>query len=265
MRFPAITLGALLLAASLTPAQQGQPPAAPPAPTGLGPAKNQLDAVLLQWEKEMGAVQSLAAQLQRTTLNRVFNSTDVAEGSAKYLKPNKALLELRKKGDAQVFEKLVFTGTFIFEFRPQQKVIVVHDAPPAKPGQVADDNVMSFVFGMKAEEAKRRYEMTLQKPEDPNYFYVAIQPRFPQDKDEFIMARLVLLKRNYLPRQFWYVQPNKNEVTYDILQIEPNGKNVAATDFLQPKEPPGWKMERAPRPNPQAGGNVPPRVVRPNQ
>ena len=130
---------------------------------------------------------------------------------------------------------------------------------------------MSFVFGMKAEEAKRRYELSIQKPEDPNYWYLVVQPRFPEDKQEFSMARLVLLKQNYLPRQFWYMPPNGNSVTFDIPVLEPNSRLVVATDFVKPNVPPGWKMENAPQPRPQGAAPVPPagqpqpRVARPNQ
>jgi TIGR03009 family protein len=262
MRTLALAL-VLLLAVIPALAQQPQPQA--PAQPALDPARNPLDAVLVQWEKKMQGVENLAAQLIRTTVNRAFNTTDVYEGYAKYQKPNRALMELRKKSDPQVFEKLLFTQNFVYEIRPQDKLIRVHQPPPPKPGQIADDNVMSFVFGMKAEEAKRRYDLVLDKADDPNYIYLKIQPRFPEDKQEFLMARLVLFKRDYLPRQFWYVEPSQNQITYDIPKIEANSPSVTATDFAKPQTPAGWKMETVPRPNPQAGGNVPPRVARPNR
>lgn len=262
MRSLALTLGTFILAGNLISAQQAKPP----APSGAPPpeeARKQLDIVLHQWEKKMDGIKTMYAQLIRTTVNRVFNKTDVYEGGAKYMEGNRALFDLRKKGDPQAFERFLFTDAHVYEYRAQQKVLAVHQLPPRKPGQSTQDNVMAFVFGMKAEEAKRRYEMTLQKPEDPNYYYIVIQPRMAEDQQEFTMARLVLLKRDFTPRQFWYVQPTKNEITYDIPAIEFNGANVKATDFAAPQAPTGWKLEMVPRPNPQ-GGNPPPRVVRPN-
>lgn len=260
MRAFMLSLVVFGFAASLTPAQQ---PQQPPAPTVASSA--QLDAVLAQWEKQMQGVQTLAAQLTRTTVNRVFNTTDIYEGGVKFMKPNRALFDLRKKGDPQVFERIVFTDANIYEFRPQDKTLRIHQPPPRKPGQVTDDNIMAFVFGMKADEAKRRYDMSLHKPEDPNYYYIAVQPRAPQDRQDFVSAWLILLKRNYLPRQFRYTEPNKNEIMYDIPSIELNGKSVVATDFAPPQAPSGWKTVQVPRPTPQPEGNVPPRVVRPNR
>lgn len=260
MRSVTMTLVVLGFTACLTPAQQPQQPAAPPAAGGA-----QLDAVLAQWEKQMQGVETLAAQLTRTRVDGVFRTTDVYEGGVKFMKPNRALFDLRKKGDSQVYERIVFGDANIYEFRPQDKTLRVHQPPPRKPGQLTDDNIMAFVFGMKAAEAKQRYAMSLHKPEDPNYYYIAVQPRSPQDRQDFVSAWLILLKRNYLPRQFRYTEPNKNEITYDIPDIQLNSKTVVATDFAAPQTPPGWKMEPVPRPNPQAGGNVPPRVVRPNR
>jgi TIGR03009 family protein len=264
MRSLAMTLGMLILAVNLTSAQQAKSPM--PAP-GSSPSpeeiRKKLDSVLQDWEKRMDGVKTIYAHLLRTTVNRVFNQTEVFEGGAKYMEGNRALFDLRKKGAPQVFERYLFTDANVYEYRAQQKVLAVHPLPPRQPGQKGQDSVMAFIFGMKAEEAKRRYEMTLQKPDDPNYYYIVIQPRMPEDKKEFTMARLVLLKKDFTPRQFWYVQPTKNEITYDIPAIEINGPNVKATDFAAPQVPTGWKMEMVPRPNPQ-GGNPPPRVVRPN-
>ena len=61
---------------------------------------------------------------------------------------------------------------------PQNKEILAYQVPPPKPGQVADDNCFSLLFGMKAEEAKRRYVLQLDRPEDPYYYYINILPRF---------------------------------------------------------------------------------------
>jgi len=60
---------------------------------------------------------------------------------------------------------------------------------------------------MKAEEAKRRYDMSLVK-QDPFYFYIEIGARFPADKADFQQARLVLWRKSFLPRQLWFEQPN---------------------------------------------------------
>jgi TIGR03009 family protein len=222
-----------------------------------------LDELLTRWEQAMASVQSITAQIKRTSVDKTFQTADEFEGTAKYMKPNLAMLEMKKKGKEQTTEKYVCTGNFLYEYSFTDKVIRAHELPPPKPGQVADDGFLSFLFGMRAEEAKRRYDMKLVKgpPEDQWYYYIEILPRYPQDKADFSKARLVLLASTFLPRELWFEQPNGNEVKWDIPKID-QGVNLNRTEFMSPTTPQGWKLERMPKP---AAGNQPPRVVRPNQ
>lgn len=267
MRYHRLALAGWLLAGSTLAAQ---PPAQQPPqnPTALDPANNRLDAALLEWEKAMKKVETLYAELTRTSVNQTFRSTEVFDGSARYMRPNLALLDMRKRGtkpNEVVFERYVCTGTFLYEYHQATKTLRVHELPPAKPGQVADDNLMTFLFGMKAEEAKRRYELKLVK-EDQHYVYVEVAPRFPADKADFQQARLVLNRQTYLPRQLWFQQPNGNTILWEIPRIQ-SDVPLKRTDFTQPQPPEGWTLQRMPRQvqeNPPAGQGVPPRVVRPN-
>jgi TIGR03009 family protein len=261
MRYSWLTLAAVLVGPANLPAQQPPPPAA----AALDPAHNRLDALLLQWQQKMGDVQVLEAQCTRTTLDKTWQTTDVFEGFAKYKRPNLAMLEMHKRGKPEKYEKYLCNGTVLYEYAPDNKVIRVHEMPAPKPGQVADDNFLSFLLGMKAEEARRRYELKLTK-EDQWYIYVEILPRFPADKADFHKAQLVLLNNSFLPRRLWFEQPNGNEITWDIPKVETGAAaRVAPGDFVPPATlQPGWRLERVP----QAAAprsDVPPRIVRPQQ
>ena len=174
MRYSWLTLAGALLVG--VPAGAQQPPPAPPAPATLDPAHNRLDALLMRWAEEMRNIKTLDAQCIRMTKDKTFQDLDIFEGRAKFMAPNMALLEMQKKGKADAFEKYVCTGTFLYEYVPQNKVIRVHELPPNKSGQVSDDNFLSFLFGMKAEDAKQRYDLKLTK-EDENWIYLEILPR----------------------------------------------------------------------------------------
>jgi len=220
-----------------------------PAPQQTDP---QVDAVLNNWEKAMTGVQSLHAACVRTKLDRVFQTTEVFEGSAKYLRgaagqTSRAALELVKKNQTQVFEKYLCTGNFLYEWSPANKVIRVHQLPQPKPGQIADDNFLSFLFGMKAAEAKARYQITYVPPQanDKWYQYLEIQPRAAADKADFSKARLVLLQSNYLPRQLWFLQPNGDEVTWDFPAVASPAK-IGVADFAHPQLPQGWQFVQVP-------------------
>lgn len=262
MRMTLMTLASICVLAGAIFAQPPRQPAQPvPAPAGNA----KLDDVLAKWEREMQALHNLQAQCVRTTKDKTFQQTDVHEGVAKFMKPNLAMLEMQKKGKQGISEKYICTGKFLYEFVPQNKIIRVHELPETKPGQAAEDGFLGFLFGMKAEEAKKRYELKLveKDKEDPWYYYIDIVPKMPQDKADFARARLVLNKQDMTPRQLWFEQPNGNEITWDIPKIDSQAK-MNRNDFTSPNVPTGWKLEQMPRP---AGDrtDMPPRVIRNNQ
>jgi TIGR03009 family protein len=272
MRYFGLALAGVLLTraggyaqAPQQPAAQPQAPQQQPAAPVLDPANNKLDALLLQWEQRMKGVQALTADCTRTKLLKTFRTTDVFEGQAKYLRPNLASLHLLKKNKPEIYERYICTGQFLYEFVPQNKQVRVHDLTSLK-GQGTDENFLSFLFDMKAEEAKRRYQLTLVKgpPEDKWYYYVDMLPRYDQDKVDFTRARLVLLQSTFLPRQVWFEQPNGDEVTWDIPRIDPNAP-VNRQEFEQPRLPSDWNLFRVPRSEAPRGNEPPPRIVRPEK
>jgi TIGR03009 family protein len=245
------TLTALVLAAAALSAQQPNTGAA----LALDP-KNPLDAILVSWEKAMKGINNLSVDLTRTTADKTFQSTEVYEGTAKYLKPNFGILHLKKKNKPEIYEKWVSTGTFVYEFAPKEKVIRVHELPKGKGN---DDNFLAFLLGMKAEDAKQRYELTLLQPppNDKWYYYIMIKPKTAADKNDFARARLVLNRTTFMPRQLWFEQPNKNEITWDFLKLDIKTV-LKRTDFAPPQPEKGWELKRATR---EQG----PRIIRPNR
>jgi TIGR03009 family protein len=257
MRSFAIGLAAWVLATTAIQAQQ--PPANPAAP-GVDP---RLEAVLGYWEKAMLNVQTLSAEVKRTKLDKTFQTTELFEGTAQFMRggagqTSRAALEMFKKNQPQVFEKYLCTGNFLYEWSPPNKVIRIHELPAPKAGQISEDSFLSFLFGMKAEEAKLRYHMAYVPPpvNDKYYQYLSIRAKTPADKADFTEARLTLFASNYLPRQLWFLQPNGDEVTWDFPRVT-TPANLTATSFGHPQLPPGWQFVRIPLQNP-------PRVLRNN-
>jgi TIGR03009 family protein len=286
MRIAGCTLASLLLAAAvfaqqppaarpnLTPAGQ-KPPAIPTAVPSTAPALNpndQLDNLLLQWEQRMKSVESLFAQCLRTETDPLIaNKIEEYTGWAKFQRPTRAHLYMEKKSNPQIYERYLSTGTFLYEYRPQNQLLRIHELPQRGPGQgPIEDNFLSFLFGIEAREAKRRYEINLVKS-DAHYHYLLIKPRFPQDKAEFSEARLVLWVTNLLPRQMEFIQPNGARVKWDIPQLDTT-KRFGPSDFQPPAAPKGWNTVKVPPPGTQPAamappappGNPPPTKVRPS-
>lgn len=230
----------------------------------VAPTPDKLDFVLANWEKAMGDIQSMVAQCTRTTVDKVFQSTETLKGTAKFVKSqrpgqgSRASLELYHEKQKDIYEKFVCAGNVLYEYAPQTKVIRVHELPATKAGQIADDNFLSFLFGMRADEAKKRYKLTYVPGKDTWYHYIRIEPTMPSDRADFTEARLVLFQRDFMPRQLWFQQPNGNEVTWEFQRIT-NNVNLDPQEFEITKLPAAdWRVQQMPR---QPGA----RVIRQNQ
>jgi TIGR03009 family protein len=213
-----------------------------------------LDKHLASWEAAMVKAQQLTAEIALIEKDTTFNKSQKYVGYAQYLKTGsgKTALNLARmklwpagKTEADFRQQFICTGTFLYKFEPDVKEIRAYELPTPKPGQVAEDNLLSFMFGMKAEDAKKRYDLKLYK-EDEFYVYIDVLPRDNADKADFKRARIVLYKANYLPRQLWLEQVNATEMTWDIPRIDDKTK-VERSLFDVPRTPAGWKMTQVPR------------------
>jgi TIGR03009 family protein len=256
MRHHGLVLAALVLAATAASAQQQARQQPPSQPAAAAPADPQLDAYLQRWEQEMQRVQTLQATLVRLDNDKSFGNIQKFTGYAQYMKAgtgatalNLASLQLGPEGKQEIHEKYVCTGTYIYQFCPAQKEIKVIELPKPAAGREEDSSFLSFLFGMKAADARKRYDLRLIK-EDKYYVYVSIAPRFTEDRRDFTRARLVLNKDSFLPRQLWFEQPNKNEVTWDIPRLQ-TGISLNRAAFDKPELPPGWKFNLVTRQAPQ--------------
>lgn len=245
MRYYGIVLATLMLASLPASAQQVQPaPAAPSAPAD----NTALDEHLKKWEAALKKVETLGAQLTRVDTDPVYQNVQKLTGLAYYMKAgsgataqNLAWYEMKIEGQKEPKEKFICTGAYIYQFRPEQKEILYYEVPKPKPGQPAEENnLLSLLFGMKAEDAKRRYELKLAK-EDADFLYVDIAPRSAADKADFQRARLILNKSNYLPRQLWFEHANRSTILWDIPNLQV-GMALDRRTFDKPEPPPGWKV-----------------------
>ena len=228
--------------------------AAPPPATGT---PEQLAAHLAQWEKEMAGIKSMSAECKRSDVNRVKNNRTDLVGIVKCLKVDApggkteklAFLHLAEKDNPGSYEKLICTGSLVYWFSPRERIMYVK-----KIGTAADDNFLDFLFQMKVDTLKKRYDMTLTRPDDPNYVYFELKPRLEGDKREFQRARLALYRSNYLPAQLWFEEPNGNYHTWELSKVRANDTAVKPQDFVAPEKPTGWQLKEV--------NEAKPRVVR---
>jgi TIGR03009 family protein len=210
----------------------------------------------MQWEARTRGVESI---LVKDCVRTDKDKTGVKhwKGEGRYLKPNLAALRLIQEEDPKIFELVISTGNFFYEFRPQFKKLVVTALPAARVGDF-ENNLLSFMFGMTAADAKRRYDLTLAKDisdQNPHYIYINVFPRFEADKREFTRAQMVLFATTMLPRRLWFEHPNGDEVTWDLPNMDTKVQ-LRPSDFVPPQAPQGWETVKVPLPDPG------PRIIR---
>src|SRR4051812_46735521 len=238
--FAVILLGPAWSAAqppNLTPA--GQRPPAAATPTSLNPAAQRLEGLLVEWEKSMKGVETLMAAVKLTEIDDVARTSEDYEGHIKFMRPNFADLAVANKRNPQNYKRYLCTGTYLYDFAPKEKRIRAYPLQQRAAGQaVVDNTFIGFLAGISAAETNRRFNLTfVTSPQNPNgedqyYYYLKVEPRVPEDKAEFSVARIAILKANMMPAEMRFVPPTGGEVRWTITSIQTNAASrVSRTDF----------------------------------
>jgi RNA polymerase sigma factor (sigma-70 family) len=209
-------------------------PEPPPAASISGP----LGSYLRQWEKETRQARSLSAHATRTERNRNLQLTTVFTGTIRLLGLNRDLMEMRRKDQPGDVQKVLRSGTALYEYVSASKEVHKRRLP-ARQSWLEDANrPIESVFRIRVAEVERSVRLHLAK-EDKWYVYIDLRPRPGAFRPSWERARLVLSKENGLPRQLWLKYPG-NEVIWDFPQVK-LGERMDRKEF-EPRVPPGWKM-----------------------
>jgi TIGR03009 family protein len=284
-----ITALAILTAALWLPLDAQQPPPPPnqqPQPPDPALAQ-QLNILLGVWENMLNGTETVYVEFNaQRKYNNVNGITRYYKGHAKFMKLAGGLVGAlvflqevdreKRQPIPNKYELVICTGLDVYFVDPADKKVHHLAIANPKPGQVPDQGPLAFLFGMKKEEAQKRYQMKVTKV-DGTYSYMDIEPKFQRDAREFTYARLAIFNKAirtdttnipaFMPRQFYWVEPNKNENTWDINILQHNvPQKVLRTDFQKPPLQQGWKLEKMQAAPPQAAGGgqagQPPNVVR---
>jgi TIGR03009 family protein len=209
------------------------------APLSAQSSEISLDEHLRRWDEKAKTIESLVGACIRTDVDKTFQTTRVYEGTIQFLKPDKAILELKNKQKPEITEKYVWIDPLLYHYLPERKAILVHEV-----ANTEGNLLVSLFFGVKLENLKR-YDLKLSK-EGAQHVYIDIRPKLPADRADFARAQVVLTKKMYRTSRVWLEQPNGNEVTWEFPKTERNGR-VDRTLLVKPEPPPGWTLGRTPR------------------
>jgi hypothetical protein len=113
-----------------------------------------------------------------------------------------------------------------------------------------EEGPLPFLFNMKADEAKARYEMKMLPPPNATSYAVAITPKLDVDRESFSRASVQLDRSFMLPIRILLVSPDgKSTKDFKMESVKPNvavkDENFVGRPFDK------WKVVRNP------GGNAP--------
>jgi TIGR03009 family protein len=252
---------------------RGNSPASP-AGAEAGAPKMTTEQLLKLWERQSQRLKDLKVAIYRIDKTPDWDEELHYEGSAAFKTPQLAYLDFRKvktktvsdpknpkknkvvdlvdtKKDPPIrissdYERIVCTGNEVWHYRFDKKQTFIY--PLAKDAQhrALDEGPLPFLFNMRADDAQRRYTMSLQG-ESPTAYFVVIKPNLKEDKESFSTAWVRLDRKFLLPLRITLFSPDNQSIRdFQLSKIEANqGVNNAV---FRGEKFPGWAIERNPGP-----------------
>ena len=252
--------------------QQPQPPQVPAEFQLNAVQQAYLDQVLSSWQNESAKVTIFQCPFERWEYNEAFGPggdlpLNKNKGELSYQKPDKGsfqIMEVRTwqansrplasataqpNGDwvvqpNAIGEHWVCDGQNVYEYRHDQKQLVVRPIPPQMQGKAIVDGPLPFLFGAEADKLKARYFMRAEQPQDPNDILISARPRFQADAADYKQVDVMLDRQRMMPKAMQVYLPNGDRHVYmfDLANAEVNGhlQRIMAL-FRAPRTPWGWK------------------------
>jgi RNA polymerase sigma factor (sigma-70 family) len=201
---------------------------------------NPADRWLLRWEQELKRRETFSVHCKRIERDKPSGESQRWSGTALFLLPDLARLEVRREGDLPIYQKFLLTGRALYEYIPERKEIRRRAVPAAGEWLQGGDYLPLFVSSGRPGDVRRHFDVRLAK-EDQYYVYLELTPR---RAGEVRRARVVMYKEGGLPRQIWVEYPVR-EVTWDFPGWD-GGVPLDRKEFADPVAPPRWKITPEP-------------------
>src|SRR5258708_25811247 len=95
-------------------------------------------------------------------------------------------------------ERWVCTGKEIIKINEKEKTYEKLAIPPDSQGENIMDGPLPFLFGMKAEKAKVRYQLSLKK-NDEDVIWLEVLPRLEKDSANWVKAIVIIQAGTFKP------------------------------------------------------------------
>ncbi|MBI3864202.1 MAG: hypothetical protein HY290_20145 [Planctomycetia bacterium] len=202
----------------------------------------ELEAVLKEWERQTSQFKKLAGSFSVFQYDPTFEIERRGEGTFVHEAPDKGNYERKgaviakgekskKKGkDGERYtlqaldpERWVCNGKEIIRIDEKEKSYEKIPIPPEAQGQKIIEGPLPFLFGMKAEDAKKRYKMKLLKREETQIWLEVIPVR-RSDASNWDKAIVIIDARKFVPNAVQLFDPTGSETVHVFKDVEINPK-----------------------------------------
>ena len=182
----------------------------------LSPA---LEKVLKDWEEKSAKIVKLQGEFDKFQYNEVFFTEKRSVGKFYYEAPDrgfynvegikaKAAAKKDWKVEPGADERWLCTGKEVYAFQINEKSYEKHVIPAEEQGKNIMDGPLPFLFGMKAEESKKRYDLKLIKQEKGE-IWIEATPRRPVDIANWKKATVIIDAKTFLPKAVRLQEPGE--------------------------------------------------------
>ncbi|MHC5541873.1 outer-membrane lipoprotein carrier protein LolA, partial [Singulisphaera rosea] len=235
-------------AAKSAPTTKAAPVASPP----IDPQGKRMDELLKFWAQRSSNLKTLDVVIKQTnTLAKQWGGKkEYREGRAFFQTPNLACIDFKsivgqgaasKKVD---YERIVVTGKDVWHYRSESKQIFIYPLGREQRERALDEGPLPFLFNFRADEAKKRYKMSLLREDQDNYL-IDVLPLEEIDKESFGKALIRLDKKQFLPTKIALYAPgypaDDSMKFYELANVRQNVA-VPAENFRGQRLA-NWKVE----------------------
>lgn len=204
----------------------------------------ELEQILKDWEAHSSQVQKLTGVFKRHRYDHLFEVEYQSFGKFAYEMPDKGAYQFEgAKLPKDAVSQKKNADKKPYALKPDQpqhwvcngKEVLKIDAktygkvsiPPENQGENIIDGPLPFLFGMKAEQAKRRYAFELLEGvgEYKDEIWLGVKPRWPKDAANWREAKVIINHVTFLPMVVKLVEPSGNADTVHIFSdVQANPK-----------------------------------------